>query len=189
MEYKIQIQNTNILKVILWYFRNNKLKTFDFLKIWRELSLTLLGYFAWRGLAAASKDSYGIQTNICQPQRASDIWNIASIVPPKVKVPILGSIFKMFKNKISWGRAARKFCFTFAFIWTQLWCYRSLVWVCLPLVLLKWCLVGAQINMNILILEGGHYLNGNWTSRYRACRQIQNLHAVMHSFTKRTKVF
>ena len=97
--------------VILGYFRNNKLKTFDFLKIWRELSLTLLGYFAWRGLAAASKDSYGIQTNICQPQRASDIWNIASIVPPKVKVPILGSIFKMFKNEISlrfsWGRAAR----------------------------------------------------------------------------------
>ena len=33
-----------------------------------------------------------------------------------------------------------------------------------------------QINMNILILGAGHYLNGNWTSRYTACQQIQHTH-------------
>ena len=37
---------------------------------------------------------------------------------------------------------------------------------------------GVQINMNILILGAGHYLNGNWTSRYRACQQIQHMHAL-----------
>ena len=43
-----------------------------------------------------------------------------------------------------------------------------------------------QINMNILILGAGHYLNGNWTSRYTACQQIQHTHTCIKNIPSKT---